>query len=254
MALFNLEAELWDLGVRVEPKRSRSHWGGVSRPQTADRAHGFAGVRRLDVTADLRFAGRADGLAVLSGVAAVGMPRSKTAVWRATGRGPIETVGFYGYSGKKMVGRWYDKGIQAGVAPRGRLIRPEDQRRYPLAQRRAVEELTSPYVRDRFRSRFVPLWRASKGVTVAGIRVLAARLGDRVEAGELSIREAERLVGYLVLDQAGCWSGRRSTRYNRERDLRDAGLVAADGELDEVEVNLHEVLEEALEADAWGVG
>ena len=246
-----LEQAMWDHGIPVSPRRSRSVWAS-SRPQTADRSAGFAGVRRLDATCDLAFASGAEGLAVLAGVAAMPLPRMKSSLWRAAGDRRIETVGFYGSTGKKMLARWYDKSVESGSGPPGTLIRPEDQRRWPAASRRDVEELTSGNVREKHRQRFLPLWRATKGVTVGGIPVLTEKIAEAVEAGELSPHEAIRAAGYLLLGDEVKLP--RKTRYRHRRLCDDHGLVLADGVLQEVEVDLHDVLDEVMESDAWGRG
>jgi hypothetical protein len=249
--LWQLESALWDLGVQLEPARTHSRWAGVRKAQAADRLPGFAGVRRIDVTADLRFERGADGLAALAGVAAMQLPRMKCATWRST-RGQLETVALYGFSGRKMLARWYDKGIESGSARRGELIRPEDQRRFTAATRREVEELSSAHVRDRFRQRFLPLWQATKGVKVAGTSVLAEKLADLVADGVLTDAQAERLAGYCLMHANGHSVGSRATGYRRRAALRDHGIVhAQDDALQQVEVDLHAVLEAALEADCW---
>jgi hypothetical protein len=106
-------------------------------------------------------------------------------------------------------------------------------------------------VRSKFQQRFYPLWQATKGVTVAGPLVIGDRLAELVDEGELTARQAELLAGYVVLAKRGVRQT-RSTTYNRRKALREFGLVVADGCLEEVEVDLHAVLEEALESPAWG--
>jgi hypothetical protein len=192
-------------------------------------------------------------LAILAGVAAVATtaPRCQAEVrFAKDGTGSVETVYVRGYSGVKILGRWYDKGLESGLAPRGERIRAEDQRRYPKGHRRGIHELEGRYVRSKFQQRFYPLWQATKGVTVAGPLILADRLADLVEDGELSARKAEQLAGYLVLQKRV--RQKRSTVYSRRKELRDLGLVVSEGVLEEVEVDLHEVLDEALESPAWG--
>lgn len=206
------------------------------------------GVRRCDSTLDLRFDRAADGLAVLAGVAAV-LGQAHTVVHRDRGR--IETVELKGRSGRKTLGRWYDKGIESGLHPRGVLIRPEDQRRYTKATRRAAEELSTAYVRGKLHQRFAPLWRASEGVTVTGPLVLASKLADAMERGDITPAMAERLAGYATLDAAGISAGSRWTGQRRRAHLRDLGLVLADLGLDEVEVDLHDVLERVMDEAAW---
>ena len=219
-----------------------------------DASPGFGGLRRCDSTVDLDCGSRARGLAILAGVAAVATtaPRAQAEVrWAKDGSGAIETVYLRGYAGVKILGRWYDKGLESGAAPRGEVVRAEDQRRYPKGHRRGIEELEALYVKRQFQQRWLPLWQATKGVTVAGVLVIADRIAGLVDEGELSSRQAEQLAGYVVLQRRGVRSS-RPTVYRRRAKLRELGLVVADGVLEEVEVDLHEVLDEALESPSWG--
>jgi hypothetical protein len=237
--------------------------GWASRPELGDEwgflpavegEPGFGGLRRCDATVDIRPSSRSQGLAVLAGVAAVAttLPRAQAEVrYAKDGSGSVETVYVRGYSGVKILGRWYDKGLESGSAGRGEMVRAEDQRRYPKGHRRGVHELEAAYVRSKFQQRFYPLWQATKGVTVAGVVVLHDRLAEMVQGGDLTARQAEQLAGYIALQRRGVRQ-KRSTTYNRRKQLRELGLVVADGAMEEVEVDLHEVLEEALECPAWG--
>jgi hypothetical protein len=215
---------------------------------------GFGGLRRCDATVDVSPSGAGEGLAILAGVAGVATtaPRCQAEVrFAKDGTGAVETVYVRGFSGVKILGRWYDKGLESGCAPRGERIRAEDQRRYPKGHRRGIHELEAHYVRSKFQQRFYPLWQATKGVTVAGPMILADKLAELVDGGELTARQAGQLVGYVVLAKRGVRFS-RATTYRRRSELRDAGLVVADGCLQEVEVDLHAVLEEAMESSAWG--
>lgn len=247
-ALDRLELALLSEGVPLPVGRA-----GVDA--YGERYQGFGGIRRLDSTVDLSADSSAEGFAVLAGIAAVArdMPRTKANVWWDS-RGRVQTVALHGYGGGKMLGRVYDKGAESGNAPPGRLIRPEDQRRWAKDGRRLVTELDSRYVRGKFHQRFVPLWQASKGVTVAGPIVIAEKLAAAVEAGEISRAAARNLVGDLVLDLAESAAVRpsRATRYRHARKMRDHGLALADGVLQEVEVDLGQVLEAMLDSRAWG--
>ena len=247
----SLSGSLADLGVvppdwRYRPLISDSYKRGHD-------GCGFAGIRRLDSTVDLSFDSSADGLAVLAGVAALPLPRVKTQVIREVGGRRVETVYFRGSSGKRVLGRWYDKGLESGDAPRGRLVRPEDQRRFPKEARLDLEAVaSSTYVRDAFVQRFSPLWRAAKGIKVGGVIELAYRLAELQDEGVISPGEAKRIAGHLVLDAADAQRQSRSTCYADRADARRHGLVLADGVLDEVEVDLGDVLEQALDSEAWG--
>ncbi len=154
-------------------------------------------------------------------------------------------------SAGRTVARVYDKGIEAGLAPRGRLIRPEDQRRFSKPTRRDASELTTTYIREQYRQRFMPLYESARGVKVAGAPVLAERLREPIEAGVIDSSRARSLAGYLMLQAVDAPQGSRSTRYALEKDCRELGLVVGDGALQEVEVDLGAILEECLEADAW---
>jgi hypothetical protein len=233
----------FDLRPVVGPAGLRPALGGV----------GFGGVRRLDSTVDLRFGDPREGLAALSGVAALALPRVKTQVIREVGGRRVETVYLRGSSGRTVLGRWYDKGIESGEAARGLYVRPEDQRRFAKDARLTVDAVAQgTYVRDAFVKRFEPLWRAAKGVKVAGVSELAGRLGELQDEGVITAAEAKRLAGYLALEAGGGLRQSRATQYRDRAACRNHGLVLADGVLDEVEVDLGEVLERAMDSEAWG--
>jgi hypothetical protein len=214
---------------------------------------GFAGVRRLDSTVDLAFDDPLHGLAALAGVAALPVPRISKKVQRETGGRRVETVWFLGSAGRSVLGRWYDKGVESGDAPRGLRIRPEDQRRFAKDARPPVDVLaSSTYVRDAFVKRFEPLWRAAKGVKVGGVMELAQRLVELQDEGLISPAEAKAIAGHLVLDAADGQRQSRSQCYKDRAKARNHGLVLADGLLDHVDVDLGEILEQALDAEAWG--
>ena len=221
------------------------------------RESGFAGVRRLDSTLDLSVSSTAEGLAIMAGVAAIARdaPRSMAEVFFAADGSGVESVYLRGPAGKKVLGRMYDKGRESAKAPRGMLLRPEDQRRYVKGTRRAVPELSSNYVRGKFHHRFYPLYQASKGVTVAGPIVLAGKLADAVEAGEITATQAEKVAGHMLLQAVADRSANGvslRTRQRRRAVARELGLVLADGVLQEVEVDLHDVLDQCMDAGAWG--
>ena len=245
--LERLVGDVEDYGIKLPPGLTLDPW------REPDRRPGFAGVRRCDATCDLAFDSGAEGLAVLAGVAAMTFPSVQLAVRLQPGGRLVETVELKGHGGRKTLGRWYDKSVEACSGPRGTLIRPEDQRRYVASTRRSPEELTSSYVQGGFQRRFLPLWQATKGITVGGPMVLAQQLADRAEAGEITWAAAERAYGYLGLQQAGLDEAMpRRTRRRRRAQVRELGLVLADGVLTEVEVNLHDVLEVVMESEAWG--
>lgn len=243
---------LADLGI-LPPGIALVPVAGPAGPNRVLGGVGFGGVRRLDATVDLRFDNGSEGLAALSGVAALPLPRVKTQTIREVGGRRIETVYLRGSSGKTVLGRWYDKGVESRSAARGQHVRPEVQRRFAKDARLPVDVIAqTSYVRDAFVKRFEPLWRASKGVKVAGHSELTQRVIELVETGDISAVKAQRMIGHLVLDGNDRDPRPESTARRHRAECRDHGLVLADGVLDEVEVDLSEVLEQAMESEAWG--
>lgn len=210
---------------------------------------GFGGVGRLDSTLNLRTESSGEGAAIMAGVAALLGQTGKQELWRQRGR--LETVTMHGWGGNRVIGRWYDKGVEASIAPVGRLLRPEDQRRWPREMRRDVGELTPEYVRGKFHDRFVPLWKASKGVTVGGPLIIAGKLKQLVDDGAISANAADRMAGFLLMEELGVRRSSRTRRYKRA-EVQSHGLVLADGVLEEVEISLEQVMEACLDADGWG--
>jgi len=246
-ALNDLEWSMSDLGVNVP--RGYAPFKYLKGQ--------FAGIRRVDLTADVTFETAAEGLAFLVGVAAVsdGGQFQRRLIYQPGGAA-LETVYLHGRSGGKVLGRVYDKGIESGLAPRGRLIRPEGQYRWGGGRRRDVEEVANAEtVRNMMRKRFVPLWQASKGVKVAGPFELADSAIQQVADGEMKPGTAARLIGSVFMDVRDQQSERRvlpdRTRRRWKAERRKAGLVLADGVLDEVEVDVQEVMESILDHPGW---
>lgn len=87
---------------------------------------------------------------------------------------------------------------------------------------------------------------------MAGPLVLTDKMVDLVEAGEMTVAKAHRLAGFVVLAKHGVRQPARTARRYRA-ELRELGLVVADGAMEEVEVDLHDVLERALDGPSWGL-
>jgi hypothetical protein len=214
-------------------------------------SQGFAGLRRCDITVNLQMPGTAEGLALLAGIAACARdaPGKCNAFWDRE----LESVFFRGRSGRCVLGRWYDKSVEANLGARGTVIRGEDQRRWSKGHRRDPAELDAGALKAHFQRRFYPLYKATKGVTVGGPMAIAAKVIEAMDAGELSPQRGRLLIADTVLE--GCGAERKFMKdrtLRRSRSLRaELGLVLADGVLEEVEVELGEVLEAVLDTDAW---
>jgi hypothetical protein len=204
-----------------------------------------AGVGRLDQTTTLEFANPLEGRAFLEGLARVDVPRTKPAVY---GR-PVETVYLLGQSSGKVLARVYDKGVQTNSAEPGRFVRLENQTRFTKQARiRAKVHSDVPeFVSEKFRRRFAPVAASCEGLHAATAPVVAERLGDLVSEGAVSYREAERMLGFLLL-QGTPGAYRRTTVWRRRRELRAHGLVLVDPIEDPIDVDLAAGVEAALEA------
>lgn len=244
-ALESVVGELANVGIRLTTGRALRAplRGREPRP-------GFGGIRRLDAAADLRFSDGEQGLAVLDVLAQISPPRCAHGVYySADGRG--ETVILRGYGGRRMLGRVYDKGLEAGTAPRGELIRLEDQRRFQ-AGRRPTADLGPATVHQLFRRRFDYTARAPM-VTLATLHELRDRLGELVADGTVTPRRAERVAGFLTMETLGQPVGRsRSTLSRRRAEARELGLVLARlPGTKRQDVDLATLFEPALGSGAW---
>jgi hypothetical protein len=207
-----------------------------------------AGLRRLDVAADLCTDSSAEGLALLECVGAASLGAGKLATYRAERR--VESVLIKSRAGRTLA-RLYDKGAQARAAPRGRWLRLEAQWRLPREARIDPAEVSPALLRDRFKRRFAPLWQASGGFALGGLGAVGERIEAAVASGELLPSRARSIAGYLVLAAAGIPQGARRTTYELERECRQLGLSVSLIESAEHWVDVATVLDECLAQDVW---
>jgi hypothetical protein len=199
------------------------------------------GIARLDGTVTL---GGYDARAlatVLSGSAALDVPRMKPVVYGK----PPQTVYLQGHRSRSVHGRLYNKSAEQGLVGPEQLLRFEDQRRFTKETRRSV---TNVEPGEDFARRFAAMARSAAGVRAMTLPTLSRELAERVNTGEITDREAERLVGFLALHHAGARRFATRTLERRRRELRDRGLVLADAFYEPVSVDLAEPFEAALAA------
>lgn len=261
-------AILWFPGSRM--LAAEGHPGGEERlaavtdlPEAAERLvdgladlglrggpHGLrsAGVRRIDLTCDIERASVV-GTSILNCVAAVEPPgQIRSDVYRSKSGRAIETVAWRG--GRSTVGRVYDKGVERGNGRhrRGELIRFEDQRRFNRSTRPPIDALADGYARYLFHRRFRALRAATRGVTVTTTEGAGQRIEQLVREGALTPAQGEKLLGAAILDGMGIEFGSRTTRWRRRKQLREGGLILADGVLEDgTELDLTDELEEVFD-------
>jgi hypothetical protein len=204
-----------------------------------------AGLMRLDCTTTLGFSEPAEGRATLAGVAGLDPPRMKPLIH---GR-PIETVEWKTSGGKRTLATTYDKGLQLGTMDRWEAIRFEARHRFRSGARPRIEDGEVLDARALFQERFSPIWRSAKGVRVGGVAALVAELVERADQGEISPREAQVLIGYMLWEASAGKSMSRATEMRRRSALRCYGLVPNEDFLEPVQMDLAPILERALEAE-----
>jgi hypothetical protein len=204
------------------------------------------GVSRLDATVTVALDRPADGWAVLRGMAALDMPRRKVAVYEL--RGHPETVYRLTLTGKVRE-RVYDKGAQLGTDEPGQRIRFEAQTRWGSGWRDTMGHWHAERVAEEYERRFRPMAQAADGLRVASPAVIGEQLREHVEAGTITPRQAELLLGHIGCEGVGIHRARRSEE-RRRAELRRLGLAHALDGGDQVNVPLDEILGE-LETASW---
>lgn len=228
-ALARLCGALADLGIAAAPGRC-------------------AGLRRLDVAADLRTDSAAEGLALLECVGAASFGAGKLAAYRAERR--TESV-LVKTRADRTLARVYDKGAQRGGPP-GRWLRFEAQWRFPRDERPVAERLDGAALRHRFKRRFEALWQAAGGISLADPLALAERIGAAVASGQLAPSRARSLAGYLLLSAAGMPQGARRTTCELERECRELGLAVVLDPGAGRWVDVAEALDQCADPGVWG--
>ncbi|MGB7588265.1 MAG: hypothetical protein WBM00_06110, partial [Solirubrobacterales bacterium] len=207
-----------------------------------------AGLRRLDVAADLWTDSSLEGLALLECVGVASLGVGKLATYRSDRC--VESILVKTRVGRTK-GRIYDKGAETGCAPPGRWIRLEGQWRFAQAHRPAVEQLNGSMLRNRFRRRFEPLWQAAQGFQVGGADVMVERVAAAVEAGQLRPSRARSVVGYLLLTASGVPQGAKRTVYELEHECRQLGLSISLLQKGARRVDVATILEECMASEMW---
>lgn len=203
------------------------------------------GVSRLDVTTTRPFERSVDARAFLAGMAAIELPRCES-IRRGS---PVHSIGWAHASGRRLLARCYDKGLERGGSA-FESIRFEDQGRFSSSVGRPViEQAADPeFQRRRLVQRFAPMARATRGVKAMTVPVLARAIAEEVEYGYRTAAQAKELLGSLVLLRSGAREAvPRATRYRWEARLREAGFVGVDEWQESAEVDLGAELDAALE-------
>lgn len=206
------------------------------RLELLDGGDGGTTVRRLDLAADVEFARSVDGAAFLQAMANLDCPGYKRVPIHARGSSNVENVEWRTPKTFKVVMRCYDKGVEAGTASSGRLIRVERQLWVPSADRVEPSQVSDAYLARTFQGPLAAWGRGREGVTAVGPYDACALLREKVGKASLggpparprhlTARVAERMAGTIgVLSVAGDdWYPNRRTAQRRRAELRKIGI------------------------------
>lgn len=240
--------------VRHDPgrngERTRAGWTSYWTP-------GFAGVSRLDVTAEWETPSQVYGLEWMKVLHAIQFATGRVRPYGQHNMWETIYIAGKGRSKNKVLGRIYDKGLESGSAPRGRLLRAEDQRRFNPERRRVVEEIDAQFLCAKFAHRVRPFTSVSREqgeVTVGDPQAIGQVIQDKIDAGELDALEGERLAGCVMLDYiAG--GGRRANRitlWRRHKRLRELGIaIDAESTGGTTTMAVHEPFEMLAQPALW---
>jgi hypothetical protein len=207
-----------------------------------------AGLRRLDLAADLRVDSPAEGRALLECASLASAGTDRICSYRAE-RG-VQSVLVKSRAGRTLA-RFYDKGAESGFAAPGLWLRLEAQWRFPRGERPRPEGLDPAELRERFARRFAALHQAAGGHRLGAAAAIAERLGVAIERGQLAPSRARSLAGYLLLGAAGLPQGAPRTAAELDRECRQLGLSFSLLDAPRRDIDLATVIEECAAPRVW---
>lgn len=190
-------------------------------------------VRRLDLAVELKFVDPLSGTRFLNALSGVPLPRLKSDVWVRDGR--VETVYYRTPERGHVRFRIYDKGVESGTGLAGSHVRLERQLRFSKIAQSSPEALSASDLGLAWEGELGAWAEARAPVQPSGVRDAQHAVIAASRTGAISALEAERLVGWLALREAGLgrrWWAERNQRHipaRREAELRRLGVA-----LDEV--------------------
>lgn len=182
---------------------------------------GTAAIGRLDVATELRFASGRDGLAFLHALSLADVPWAKVGT-EGKKRDRIETVAFRAVRGRAVLMRAYDKGVEAGTAAPGEIIRFERQRRFRKRREPAVDQAATFNLDDVFVGRELRSLVDTSAEVVCDRWGAIDRLNELAHCEVISSSKADLLAGFLARPSTGY---KASTLYSRWADLRRLGII-----------------------------
>jgi hypothetical protein len=200
-------------------------------------------VGRIDLASDVLPTSADEGSALLRGGLAVDLPWLKAGA-EGLRRESVESV--YWRTGRSIVLRLYDKGVESKTCPPGAHLRLERQIRFRKNREHTVHALVNGDLRELYVGRYLrALLEVASDLHVCTVLGARRRLIALESDGAVSGRTAEQLAGFLTMRGAGLPD--RTVR-RRWAMLRSLGIALAPGDGDQV-VPFHRYIRSAV--DAW---
>jgi hypothetical protein len=230
-----------DFAARFEGLQKRMAMVGVL-PPTDPR------VVRVDPAVDVVYEDPRVGYAALEALRHARHPNGWYAEWQ--GPPPYTTVAIK--SGRSIVGRAYCRNTKLrNGGERWGKIRFEREHRFDWARARPVEELAIEAAAAVYWGSVFGRGRPAGRVTRIEREVQTIKLIERVELGEITYQQFERMTGFLDAERLGL-ANRAYTLQQlraRRREARELGLSPTDTAFNALDVSLDEVL--AVPRSAW---
>lgn len=198
-------------------------------------------VTRADVAVDLVYDDPSDGFLTLEAAKYARWPNG----WHAEFQGPppYTTVAIKAQS--KTVGRIYCRNAKLrNGGPRWGKLRFESESRYVWSQARPMEGLENVAFATMLWGNVFGLGRASGRVTRIAREVQTVKLIERVQLGEITYAQFERMTAYLDAERLGMVERVYTTEQarSRRREAKQLGLSQSDVEVPEFDAALDDLL------------
>ena len=203
---------------------------------------------RVDPAVDVVYDDPLDGQKVLEALRYARWPYG----WYAEFAGPPPHTTVAIKKGTRIVARAYCRNTKVrNGGPRWGKLRFEREQRFEWKDQRPVAELEHMFVAETIWSSAFGSERAAGKVTRIEREVQTLKLIERVQLGDMTVREFEQLTGFLDAERLGVADRvyNPETARRRRKLARELGVSVSDAELEPLDVSLDELL--AVPRSAW---
>lgn len=205
-------------------------------------------VTRMDVSVDVAYGDPADGHDVLQALRFARFPNGWYAEWQ--GPPPYTTVAIKSRS--KTIARVYCRNTKKkNGGPMWGKLRFETESVFPWQVARPIEQLESPVLPTLMWSHVFGAGRAAAKVTRIAREVQTVKLIERVQLGEITYAQFERMTAFLDAERLGMTDRVYTAEQARarRREAKSLGLSTSDAEMPEFDAALDDLL--AVPRSVW---